>query len=212
MPNQYIKKLLPLIVGTLVFNSCEKSLDVAPTSEVESNFFVNENRVQRGIGAIYASLSNIYGANLGSQVSQNGQTLHPLWLLQGDDLTTSGTSNSAYEAFSGFSPSDGRVAQLWQKLYFLIARANFMLEKLALPEVSSLVKTPGLLDSNKGEALFLRAYANYKLWDMFRKAPLQQSRISSISAAVLKPSHGFEMLDAAIADLKEAATLLPESW
>jgi len=199
-------------MGTLVFSSCEKLLDVAPTNEVESNYFVNEIRVQRGIGAIYASLSNIYGANLGSQVSQNGQTLHPLWLLQGDDLTTSGTSNSAYEAFSGFSPSDGRVAQLWQKLYFLIARANFMLEKLALPEVSSLVKTPGLLDSNKGEALFLRAYANYKLWDMFRKAPLQQSRISSISVAVLKPSQGFEMLDAAIADLKEAATLLPESW
>src|SRR6267142_1532954 len=212
MTNRYIKKLLLISMGTLVFSSCEKLLDVAPTNEVESNYFVNENRVQRGIGAIYASLSNIYGANLGSQVSQNGLTLHPLWLLQGDDLTTSGTSNSEYEAFSGFSPSDGRVAQLWQKLYFLIARANFMLEKLELPEVSSLVTTPGLRDNNKGEALFLRAYANYKLWDMFRKAPLQHSRISSISAAVLKPSQGFEMLDAAIADLKEAATLLPESW
>jgi hypothetical protein len=213
MNNQFVKKILPMtVLGMLVFSSCEKFLDVPPTTELESNFFVSEDRVQRGIGSIYASLSNIYGANLGTQVSQNGETLHPLWLLQGDDLTTSGTSNSEYEAFSGFSPSDGRVAQLWQKYYFLISRANFMLEKLALPEVSDLIKTPGLKDNNRGEALFLRAYANYKLWDMFRKAPIQETRIADIGGAVLKPSKGFEMLDAAIADLKEAATLLPASW
>jgi hypothetical protein len=208
-----VKQYLSLLVlGALVFGSCKKALDVPPTTELESNYFENENRVQRGIGSIYASLSNVYGANLGSQVSQNGQTLHPLWLLQGDDLTTSGTNNSSYEAFSGFSPSDGRVGQLWQKLYFLIARANFMLEKLELPEIKNLITTPGLKDNNRGEALFLRAYANFKLWDMFRKAPLQLKRIPSIAEAVLPPSKGFEMLDAAIVDLKEAATLLPENW
>lgn len=207
------KKLLPLFfLGMLLLSSCKKYLDVPPTTELESNYFENENRVQRGIGSIYASLSNIYGANLGSQVSQNGQTLHPLWLLQGDDLTTSGTGNSAYEAFSGFSPSDGRVGQLWQKLYFLIARANFMLEKLELPEISAIITTPNLKSNNRGEALFLRAYANFKLWDLFRKAPLQLLRIPSINEAVLPPTKGFEMLDAAIADLKEAATLLPDSW
>jgi hypothetical protein len=213
MYSLYYKKLLPLFfLGMFICSSCKKSLDVPPTTELESNYFENENRVQRGIGSIYASLSNIYGANLGSQVSQNGQTLHPLWLLQGDDLTTSGTSNSEYEAFSGFSPSDGRVGQLWQKLYFLIARANFMLEKLELPEVSAVITTPDLKSNNRGEALFLRAYANYKLWDMFRKAPLQLSRVPSISEAILPPTKGFEMLDAAIADLKEAASLLPVSW
>ena len=47
---------------------------------------------------------------------------------------------------------------------------------------------------------------------MFRKAPLQTSRIQSISEAVLKPTKGFELLDAVIADLNEAASLLPESW
>jgi len=116
MSKIYLNKFLPLfILGTLTFSACEDFLDVPPTTELESNFFVNENRVQRGIGAIYASLSNIYGANLGQQVSQNGVTLHPLWLLQGDDLTTSGSSaNVGYEAFSGFSPSDSRVFGLWQ--------------------------------------------------------------------------------------------------
>ena len=213
MSNQYIRKFVPVFVlGMLVFSACEDVLDVPPATELESNFFINENRVQQGIGAVYAALSNVYGANLGSQVSQSGETLHPLWLLQGDDLTTSGTTNSAYEAFSGFSPSDGRVSQVWQKYYFLIARANFMLEKLELPEIVAVIKTPGMKEINRGEALFLRAYANYKLWDMFRKAPLQTSRIPAIQAAVLTPTKDFELLDAAINDLKESVTLLPDSW
>ena len=182
-----LKEIVPVfILGVLIFSSCKKALEVPPTTELESNYFINENRVQRGVGSIYASVSNIYGANLGNQISQNGVTLHPLWLLQGDDLTTSGSgSNTEYEAFSGFSPSDSRVGALWQKLYFLMARANFILEKLEDPEVSKVFTTPGLKDNNRGEALFLRAWANYKLWDMFRKAPLQNSRIHSISESVI---------------------------
>src|SRR6476659_2066261 len=121
-----VKKILPFfILGMLIFGSCKKALEVPATTELESNYFINENRVQRGIGSIYASVSNIYGANLGNQISQNGKTLHPLWLLQGDDLTPSGSGgeNASYEAFSGFSPSDVRVGPLWQKFYFLLARA-----------------------------------------------------------------------------------------
>lgn len=207
------KILLIFILGMLIFSSCKKTLDVPSTTELESNYFIDENRVQRGVGSVYASVSNIYGANLGSMISQNGVTIHPLWLLQGDDLTTSGSGgNTAYEAFSGFSPSDVRVGALWQKFYFLMARANFMLDKLEDPEVSKVFKTPGLKDNNRGEVLFLKAWVNYKLWDMFRKAPLQNSRIPSPNEAVIQPSKGFELLDAAITDLKEAATLLPESW
>ena len=147
MFNISAKKFLPiLILGMIIFSSCKKVLDVPPTIELESNYFTTEDRVQKGIGAIYASVSNIYGANLGQQVSQNGVSLAPLWLLQGDDLTTSGSGgdNAAYEAFSGFSPSDPRVGALWQKFYFLLARANFMLEKLEDPEISKVFTTPAL--------------------------------------------------------------------
>lgn len=210
---QHIKKMIPLLLfGTLLFSSCKDVLDLPLTSELETTYFENENRVQRGIGAIYASVQNLYGANLGTQTSSNGQTLHPAWLLQGDDLTTSGTSNGAYEAFSGLSPSNGRIGEIWEKLYFVANRANFMLEKLEDPEVIKVIKTPGMKDFNKGEALFLRAWVNMRLWDMFRKAPLLDKRIVSIDEAVLPPTKNFELLDAAIADLTEAASLLPDSW
>lgn len=205
--------MIPLLLfGTLLFSSCKDVLDLPLTSELETTYFENENRVQRGIGAIYASVQNLYGANLGTQTSSNGQTLHPAWLLQGDDLTTSGTSNGAYEAFSGLSPSNGRIGEIWEKLYFVANRANFMLEKLEDPEVIKVIKTPGMKDFNKGEALFLRAWVNMRLWDMFRKAPLLDKRIVSIDKAVLPPTKNFELLDAAIADLTEAASLLPDSW
>ena len=210
---QHIKKMIPLLLlGTLIFSSCKDVLDLPLTSELETTYFENENRVQRGIGGIYASVQNIYGANLGSQTTSNGETLHPAWLLQGDDLTTSGTTNGAYESFSGLSPSDGRIGEIWEKLYFVVNRANFMLEKLEDPEVIKVIKTPGMIDFNKGEALFLRAWANSRLWDMFYKAPLLNMRIVSIDDALLPPTKNFELLDAAIADLTEAASLLPSSW
>jgi len=67
-----------------------------------------------------------------------------------------------------------------------------------------------LYEINKGELLFLRSWCFYRLWDFFRKAPLQDKRIRTISEAVLPPSEGFQMLDKAIEDLELSATLLPE--
>lgn len=206
-----LKCIIPLSAALLLFCSCKKTLEVPPSTELESNYFTDESRVEKGIGAIYASLDNIYAANLGFDISQTGVTLHPAWLLQGDDLTTNSTTNAAYEAFSGFSPSDARIGPIWQKYYFTINRANFMLERLELPEISAIISSPEIKGGFRGEALFLRAYINFKLWDIFRKAPLQPSRITSVSNAVLPPSKDFELLDAAIADLTEAASLLPET-
>lgn len=203
-----INKTTLLMIGiVLIGSSCSDFLDVAPTSELESNYFENENRIQRGIGGIYAEITNLYGSNLGKA----GAT-HPMYLLQGDDLAASGTSYSNYEAFSGFSASDGLIAQYWAHLYQTVSRANFMLQKIELPEIKAVYTTPHLPEYNKGEALFLKAWAYYRLWDMFRKAPLQDERIESMEAAILHPSKDFEMLDRAIQDLEAAAELLPTAW
>lgn len=201
------KTTIIALLTVLLGSSCSDFLDVAPTSELESNYFENENRIQRGIGAIYAEITNLYGSNL----AKAGAT-HPIYLLQGDDLAASGTSYSNYEAFSGFSAGDGLVAQYWGHLYQTISRANFMLQKIELPEIQAVYTTPNLPDYNKGEALFLKSWAYYRLWDMFRKAPLQEERIESMDAAILPPSKGFEMLDCAIQHLEAAAELLPTSW
>jgi tetratricopeptide (TPR) repeat protein len=192
--------------GLLLLNSCEDRLDIKPTAELESVYFETEDRVQRACGSMYAGLTNLYGPLL------NHGAPHNLWLLPGDDICNDGTGNSDFEAFSPLNGANNRVAVVWDRYYQIIARANFVLDKLEDPSIQAVYVTPGLIDNNKGEALFFRSYCFYKLWDYYRKAPIQENRITQISDAYLPPSSGFEMLDKAIADLEKAVDLLPASW
>lgn len=191
------------IVGSLHLTSCSSELDIKPTAELENEFFDSEWRVQQGVGACYAGFANIYSALL------DGSGAHPFWMLPGDDLTNKDAGFANMEAFSGLEANDGFVRSVWQRLYQIIYRTNFILEKLETPEIQELVTRQGLLDANKGEALFIRSWCFYKLWDNFRKAPIQDKRIYSAKDTFLPPTQGFEMLDKAISDLELAATLLP---
>lgn len=202
------KKTIARFLSALLLTAltaCDRSLDIVPTKEVESVYFNTEARIQRGIGGAYAAITNIYGPQLGTL------TQHPFWLLPADDLTFDGTG-SALETFSGLNGANGLVEGMWQRLYAIVSRCNFMLQKIEEPEVAALYQTPGLKDHNRGEMLFIRSWAFYKLWDWFRKAPLQDERIGSIDDAILPPSSGFELLDNAIASLEEAGGLLPDAW
>lgn len=185
--------------------ACEKSLDIKPAKEVESTYFSSEERIQRGVGGAYAAITNIYGPQLGTL------TQHPFWLLPADDLTFDGAGN-AVETFSGLNGANELVEGMWKRLYAIVSRCNFMLQKIAEPGIAALYQTPDLLDRNRGEMLFIRSWAFYKLWDWYRKAPVQDEWVASIEDAILPPSSGFEMLDNAIASLEEAGRLLPESW
>lgn len=194
-----------LISGLFSLNSCNDVLDIEPTSELENSFFNSEERMQRGVGAAYAAMANIYGPQL------NDNTQHTFWLLPGDDLAADGTGNSL-ETFSGLTGANNRVEGMWRRHYAIISRCNFILDKIDLPEVVSVYRTQGRREANKGEMLFLRSYSFYRLWDWFRKAPIQDQRIRGLDQTLLEPSAGFEMLDNAIASLEEAANLLPVSW
>lgn len=185
---------------TVVFSSCSDELEIKPTSELESEFFDSEQRVQQGIGACYATITHQYMYFGG---------IHRILLLPGDDVTLRDNSQRSYEAFSGLNPTNDQVSKLWTRHYQLVFRTNFMLEKIEEPEIKALYTRDGFYNANKGEALFLRSWVFYRLWDWFRKAPIQDKRIVAIDDALLPPSEGFEMLDKAIADLEEAAQLLP---
>jgi hypothetical protein len=185
--------------------ACDESLDIEPTQELESVYFETEERVQRGVGAAYALFANLYGPRL------DANTLHPFWLLPPDDLTSDG-AGIAFETFSGLNGSSGVIENTWQTMYQIVGRTNFMLEKLADSEIQAVYTTADLNDANRGEMLFIRSWVFYNLWDWFRKAPLPIDRITSPENSELPPTEGLEMLNQAIEDLEEAATLLPESW
>lgn len=204
MKNQYILSSI-IVCAVLGLSSCSEGLDIKPTSELESEYFVNEGRIQEGVGACYAILANFYGALL-----NDGGGVQEILLLPGDDVTNQDAGHSEMEAFAGLNSSNGKVSGLWKNLYQMIYRCNFMLDKIEDPEINAVYTTRGLYEINKGELLFLRSWCFFRLWDMFRKAPIQAERIKTISDAILPPSKDFEMLDQAISDLETAATLLPD--
>lgn len=202
---KYILACILMVAGLVGFNSCEKNLDINISKELEVNYFGSEYRITQGIGAAYAEITNIYSADLSNQSKQG------FWLLPADDITSDGTGNSL-ETFSGLNGSNGSVVNMWKTLYKIVGRCNFMLEKLNGTSLDAVYKTAGLKDANKAEMLFIRSWCNFKLWDNWRKAPLQEKRITSVADAILPPSKDFELLDNAIASLETAAPLAYDSW
>ena len=202
---KYILACSLMMMGLVSLNSCDKNLDIDISKELEVNYFGSEYRIAQGIGGPYAELTNIYGADL------IRGTKHGFWLLPGDDITADGTGNSL-ETFAGLGGGNGPVVNMWRTYYKVIGRCNFMLDKIEEPAVLAIYKTPGLKDANRSEMLFIRSWCNFKLWDNWRKAPLQIKRITSAAEAILPPSKDFELLDNAIASLEEAAPLAKESW
>ncbi len=198
----------PLLISLLIFaGACEDTLDnVQPIREFEEAYFDSQERVQQSVGAVYGKVVEIYGGSFAG-----GTTKHISWLLPPDDLTAE-NPGVAYDAFETLNSTEGRVAGVWNVLYEIIARANFVLEQIDKPEVQAVYTDPALLETNRSEVLFLRSWANMWLWDWFRKAPLITERINNLNDAIKPPSTGFELLDQAITDLEAAAPALPEAW
>jgi hypothetical protein len=131
-------------------------------------------------------------------------------MLPSDDLTTRATY--AHENFSGLNGSNGQLNLYYNWAYQLIARANTVLQKIEENGDFAYSKQPELKNYHKGEALFLRAYMYFNLWNVFGTAPLVIQRITNLSNAYPPNSQGTELLDQAITDLEQAAQLLPPNW
>lgn len=196
-----IKFLLLIFLSLFVFNACDENLNIEPTKELESEYFIDQERMQRGVLAVYAKITDLYGYNANNPK-------HKLWLLPGDDLRANNPRDM--DTFKGLNGGDSDINFIWNRLYQIVSRANSMLEKIEEnPEVYT---SSEMAANNKGELLFIRSWAFYKLWSWWRKAPVITERIIGLENAYKEPSKGFEMLEKAILDLESAAQLLPQNW
>ncbi len=196
---------LTMFLVLIGYNACDESrLDVAPQSQTEDSYFKQEVEFERAVTGIYAKLTDFYWYNRSADAC-----LQPVTLLPGDDITTNG--QDAFETFSGIQTGTQRLADFFSTAYQLINRAIVVMDKNAEVEDGVYV-TPGLKDYHRGEALFLRAYGYYLLWNIFGTAPLVTARVDNLNDTKPPSSTGTQLLDQAILDLTEAATLLPTSW
>ncbi len=196
----------------LIIGGCNESkLNLRPLAETEGDIFDEEVDFDRAVMGIYAKITDIYWYNM-------NQPKHRMWHAPGDDITTMGIT--PFETFAGLQPAtpelnanggDVRETGYWRAVYNIVSRANIVLQKI--DEEDGVIKTPGMKDAFHGEALFLRAWSFFQLWNFFGPAaPVITERITSQAGINPPSSKGTELLDQAIDDLQRAANLLPASW
>ena len=203
---KYILKLtcFTLLAGSLIYSGCDKSkLNLLPHGPTEASYFLTETDFSKAVYGVYAKMSDFYWFN--------GNNSHiGMFLLPGDDIT-SNSSNDESEIFGSLQPSSGRVSYMYQKIYQMIGRANVIIEKTD-GVANGIYTTPNLKNYHKGEALFLRAFGFYYLWNYYGTAPIRLKRPLVSSDFTPPGTTGTQLLDQAIKDLTEAAALLPASW
>ena len=192
-----------LIVTFLVTSvSCNKDdLEVNPVNATEADYFKTEAEFNKAVIGVYARLTALYNHN-------GGTHLIPMYVLPGDDVTLTGSN--PFEQFATLTSTNGVNNLYYQQIYQLVGRANIVLQKIA--EENGVYKTAGLKNTHKGEALFLRGYAFFSLWNYYGKAPVTIERATTTDKLYPPESTNDELLNQAIADFQEAASLLPTSW
>jgi tetratricopeptide (TPR) repeat protein len=194
------------VITGMVIHACDKTkLDLLPHGPTEQSYFLSEDDFNRATLGVYSKLSDFFWFNGGSANSPISA-----FLLPGDDITTN-QSNEEFEIFGSLQANNGRLSYLYSRNYQMINRAILVIQKIEA-EKGDIYKTPNLKNYNKGEALFLRGYAYYNLWNLFGTSPLLIDRATNTSQFTPPGTTGTQLLDQAIKDLSEAASLLPLSW
>lgn len=194
------------LLSMITFISCDEStIELNPIGDTDATFFQNEKQMTMAVLGIYQKVGFFY-------TFRNNQNtfLQSVWLIPSDDLTTE--ASHAMEYFSGLNGQTSQIKDFYAFSYQLIARANVVLQKIEENEDFAYSLSPELKNYHMGEALFLRAWTYYILWNTFGTAPLANEWIIDLNNAYLPNSSGTELLDQAINDLEQAAKLLPAKW
>jgi starch-binding outer membrane protein, SusD/RagB family len=200
--------MLLLVVLVLTITCKKNPLNVPSPTANEQTYFTTPAAFNSVVLGTYAALTDFYSS---SNETGGGQWEGEVTWLPGDDLTN-GTAQ-AYEDFSNaINPSEPYLTDLFGSCYLLLGRANTVLAQIKAVDPSVFAANPALENSYEGEALFLRAFGHYQLWNVFGTAPLDTALVTSTSQLNSPSSTGTQLLDQAITDLTLAATLLPASW
>ncbi len=212
-----MKKLI-YIFGTaavLGFSGCESFLDEPqPQQSLPSDNAFNT------VADLESALIGMYNAGQDSDMFGTQTTMCPE--IMADNGTWRGSFPSYVDVFNLQVVADNpEITGMWEHGYEVINHANLILE--AIPAVDDPDLTQDVSNRIRGEALFMRGATHFEMVRFFGKAFGESSGsdlgIPVITTAVATtdditfPSRNTvaEVYNQAIADLEEAASLLPES-
>jgi hypothetical protein len=205
-----IYKLLAIFgaVVLIATTACEKQLDFAPTTEINSALALT-------------STEGLQTALLGTYERMTGGDLYGGHIWGSGDMLAYNVIKSneyalVYEEIQmmnkGMSPDNRISSSMWTNGYWALNMANTLLE--AIPEVND-----EFIDDNKdrirGECLFIRAIMHFDMMRYFMNVntgegiPLLTKTLTIDDQPARAPIES--IYEQVIADLQEAASLLPES-
>ena len=159
-----MKKILFILLSSLVLVSCEGYFDQLPKTELPAEtFYTSYDAALRNVAILYAN-----AGNTNDGIMTEDRFMMPSLINEGPfDLTA----------------SSGSVLNLWSKLYAYIAQANQILENLEAHQdvIDSSISSSSLekaaiqgsaTEMLIGEVRFLRAYAYFTLYRYYGGVPL----------------------------------------
>lgn len=202
-----MKKILITVIGLqLLFTGCSESfLDRHSLTQLASdNFWQSEKDALLGINGIYDVLQTrqLYSGNL------NGEAGIPMY----DNFTDNSYNGYKWEGPGNYvegnvsASTTGMFMNFWLANYRGIVRSNQAIAnigKMTAEQIESAAK-----DNLLGQALFLRALFYFNLVVYYEDVPLITEPQTLETAQVAKNPKS-EVLNQVIADLQQAAGLLP---
>jgi len=160
----------------LTFHSCKKLVDISPPPNVVTTDKVFDTDASATAATLgdYTTLS-AFDTNFIPYAGQYVDELSQPTL----NITSTDFANSS------ITVTNGAVASVWQDLYVTIYKANANIAGLA----SSKTLSDSVKNQCTGEALFIRAYCNFNLVNLFGDVPLiTTTNVSSTSTASRTPA------------------------
>lgn len=146
-----------LIIFSLVFTACEDELEQLPPEQLSNELSLGTyDNLVLATNGIYTLLysSDWYGRDF-TVISD----------LKGGNGKSSPLNSGRFQTEYNWGNNESNTAGFWNEAYYLIARANNVIN--ALEDFEETGVTQEMLDQLKGEALFLRGLAYFDLVRMY---------------------------------------------
>ncbi|WP_262248364.1 RagB/SusD family nutrient uptake outer membrane protein [Parapedobacter soli] len=185
-----MKKIIFIAICVLLLG-CSKQLDKFPLDAPSTGTFLKtEAELRAAIAGCFSPLSFRFGENP-----------FAIWFDMYSDIAAN--RDATPHSYWG-TPTAGNVNTIWNNMYTVIARCNFVLDNIDRVTGTSEV----VINQSKGEAKFLRAYAYSLLSQFYGDVPLVTTTLELSDAYVSRDAKSL-VVDFILSELTEAAGLLP---
>lgn len=192
-----MKHLTSILIGLLLFTSCNHMLDVYPEDFLTPDqYFETEEQMNSALNGVYSVLARgaLYGNYMQGRYGLDAD------LGYNNFASDAGTVSDYY-----VTPTDPKIRLYWRDLYIGVYRANLILENIDKPEMEETAR-----NHIKGETLFLRAYFYFLLTIRFGDVPMILHTPQSPTGEVLQVpvSPAKDVYDKILMDMEEASELV----